>query len=176
MSAWSTLSHPVPTRTLPAEGAAVELVASEALRAEIARDLDILSLEDLRARVVVRPAPRGGARVEGRLEARLQQSCVVTLDPVEETVDDAFEVDFVTPAEAERRAADRAEGEEDPDPPDVIEGEAIDIGLLVYEHLAIGIDPYPRKPGAEFDPRAAGLDPDAGGPFAALAALRAKRN
>jgi len=176
MSAWSTLSHPVQTRTLPAEGAVVELTATEALRAEIAKDLDILSLEHLHARVVVRPAPRGGARVEGRLDAQLQQSCVVTLDPVAETVEDTFEVDFITPAESERRAADRAEGEEDLDPPDVIAGEAIDVGVLVYEHLAIGIDPYPRKPGAEFDPRAAGLDPDAGGPFAALAALRAKRN
>jgi len=176
MSAWSTLSHPVQTRTLPAEGVVVELTATEALRAEIAKDLDILSLEQLEARVVVRPAPRGGARVEGRLDARLQQSCVVTLDPVAEVVDETFEVDFVTPAEAERRAADRAEGEEDLDPPDVIEGEVVDVGVLVYEHLAIGIDPYPRKPGAEFDPRAAGLDPDAGGPFAALAALRAKGN
>ncbi|HEY1452267.1 MAG TPA: DUF177 domain-containing protein, partial [Roseiarcus sp.] len=48
----------------------------------------------------------------------------------------------------------------------VIDGK-IDLGALTAEHFALGLDPYPRKPGAEFvapDEQAA---PDS--PFAALA-------
>ena len=47
---------------------------------------------------------------------------------------------------------------------------SVDLGAVATEFLLLGIDPYPRKPGAVFDAPATG-DP-AGHPFAALAALK----
>ena len=38
------------------------------------------------------------------------------------------------------------------DPPDVLESDQVDLGAYVIEHVSLDIDPYPRKPGAEFAP------------------------
>ena len=61
----------------------------------------------------------------------------------------------------------------DEDEPDlVIEGK-IDIGALAAELFALGLNPYPRKPGVEFV--APAKSARAHSPFAALAAKPAKR-
>ena len=46
----------------------------------------------------------------------------------------------------------------------------IDLGALAIEFLILGLDPYPRKPGAIFQPPA-DAQPDEG-PFAALGVLK----
>ena len=48
---------------------------------------------------------------------------------------------------------------------------AVDLGAIATEFLLLGIDPYPRKPGAVFDAPVAEDDPSSH-PFAALAALK----
>ena len=55
------------------------------------------------------------------------------------------------------------------DPPEALHDGVIDLGAVAIEFLLLGIDPYPRKPGAVFDAPPAG-DPTSH-PFAALAAL-----
>ena len=60
--------------------------------------------------------------------------------------------------------------EDEPDP--IIEGK-IDVGALAAEFFALGLDPYPRKPGVEFV--ALAESPPADSPFAALAAKPAKQ-
>ena len=55
------------------------------------------------------------------------------------------------------------------DPPDVLEGETVDVTGYVVEHLALELDPFPRKPGAVFQPPAEPVDLS---PFAALKALK----
>jgi hypothetical protein len=60
--------------------------------------------------------------------------------------------------------------EDDPDP--VIDGK-IDLGSLTAEVFALGLDPYPRKPGVELVAPAEQALADS--PFAALAAKRSKR-
>src|SRR5262249_4580645 len=56
------------------------------------------------------------------------------------------------------------------DLPEALVGGSIDLGAIATEFLVLGIDPYPRKPGTQFQ-APAGED-DAPRPFAALAALR----
>ncbi len=46
----------------------------------------------------------------------------------------------------------------------------VDLGAIATEYFLLGIDPYPRKPGAEFQSPSAGEA--AANPFAALAALK----
>ncbi len=55
------------------------------------------------------------------------------------------------------------------DPADVLEGDQIDLAAYVVEHLALEIDPYPRKPDAVFEPPAA--EPETS-PFAVLLQLK----
>jgi hypothetical protein len=56
------------------------------------------------------------------------------------------------------------------DAPEPLVGNSIDLGALTVEFLALGLDPYPRKPGASFD-YADPKDEDSS-PFAALARLK----
>jgi hypothetical protein len=56
------------------------------------------------------------------------------------------------------------------DPPESLSDGKVDLGAIAVEFLLLGIDPYPRKPGAEFSP----LKSEDGNakPFAALEALK----
>jgi len=118
-----------------------------------------------RVHCVFRLHRAGGSVIvaEGQLEAEVVQVCVLTLDEFPQEVREAFVVHFV-PAGTES-------DDSDPDKPDEIpyEGGAIDLGEAAVEQLALALDPYPKKPGAE-DPLA-DQEP-APSPFDALAALR----
>jgi len=168
-------SRPVRVRDLPAAGTTVTLSASAEERAAIAAELGLLGLDALSADLAVRPI-RHGARVTGTMKAEAVQACVVTLEPVPEAVAEEIDVAFVKPDERPRPA----EIDVDPvaaDPPDPFDGESIDLGALVVEHLVLGLDPYPRRPGAVFEAGddAAGGGDDRPSPFATLAKLKPQR-
>ena len=57
------------------------------------------------------------------------------------------------------------------DPPDLIDEDRFDLGAYVVEHLALEIDPFPRKPGVVFDAPAAEEPPS---PFAVLRDFKPK--
>ena len=106
-----------------------------------------------------------GLHVTGQVKARVEQSCVVTLEPLENTVDEDIELLFL-PGIPEPRA----EGEAEQNPPEPLVNGRIDLGAIATEFLVLGIDPYPRKPGVAFDAPMA--DANGAHPFAALAALK----
>ena len=56
------------------------------------------------------------------------------------------------------------------DGPEPLTGGVVDLGALATEFLILGVDPYPRKPGAVLEASSAG--DDSVKPFAALAALK----
>src|SRR5271156_3377550 len=59
-----------------------------------------------------------------------------------------------------------------PNGPEPLIGGVVDLGALATEFLILGLDPYPRKPGAVFElPQDVKPEP---GPFAALAGLKDK--
>ena len=105
----------------------------------------------------MRRSGRGGVRVTGEVHAEVTQLCVVSLEPFAATVDEPVDVRFA-PAEAAETA--RRAGDDDAemvevggeDPPDPIVDGKIDLGALAAEFFALGLDPYPRKPGVAFDP------------------------
>jgi len=93
----------------------------------------------------------GGAalRVEGRICADLTQDCVVTLDPLEQHIDDSFRLDFAEPADVlDMETGELVLSPHDDDPEPMPVGD-LDLGELLTEHLALAIDPYPRKPGVQ---------------------------
>lgn len=161
------LSRPFLIGRLPDNGTHVTVEATAEERVRLAADLGLPALPALVARLHVKPTRRG-VRVTGRVVATLVQTCVVSLDDFESTLDEEVAVEF---AEADPRAAaaSRESDDEDEDPPDEIVDGRIDLGAIAAEFLALGIDPHPRKPGSVFE--GAGGD-DMPSPFAALAALK----
>ena len=153
------------------DGERLDLNADEAERGAIARRLGLVGLDRLEAHVGI---SRNGAiiRAEGRLVARVDQSCVVTGDPVTSHVDQR--VDLVFMPEPEEKAPDE-EIELGPEDCDVVfyDGGSIDLGAAIADTLALSLNPYPRSAGAEAALKEAGvLSEEQASPFAVLAALK----
>lgn len=147
------------------------LEAGEAARAGIARLLGLVSIQSLTAEVTVRPW-MDGAEIEASFEADITQTCSVSAEDFEETAEGEFVVRVLPPGSpnAPRESVDEIELDpEADDPPDVLEGEEIDLAGYVVEHLSLALDPFPRKPGAEFVPP---RDDGDLSPFAVLAMLK----
>ena len=140
-------------------------------RAAIAKRLGLASLDRIEAHVTLE---RSGetVRAEGRLMAALDQSCVITGDPVAAHVDEAFAILF-TPEPTEATPDDEIElGSSDCD---VVfyDGAQIDLGGAIADTLALSLDPYPRSAGADAALKEAGvMTEEEASPFAVLAALK----
>lgn len=122
-------------------------------RAKIAHDLGLETLPRLAATVTVAPW-LDGVELIGRFEAVVEQICGVSLDPFEQPLEGEIEVRAVPRGSPHAQAEESGEMELDldaPDPPDLLADDAIDVAHYVVEHLALAIDPFPRKPGAEFE-------------------------
>ena len=146
------ISRMVDAAHLPATGVEMEVAAGDAERAALAAAYDLVAVNGLSAAVTVTPGSKGSASVEGRVIADIVQSCVVSLEPVEQHIDEAFSVRFVPPGSPDAAAPKPGKeviiDPEAPDPPEVMEGTRIDVGALVEETFVLAIDPYPRAPGA----------------------------
>ncbi|MDO9335874.1 MAG: DUF177 domain-containing protein [Caulobacter sp.] len=164
-------SHTVTLADIGRGMKSVELTADAATRVAIARDLGLERLDSLTARVSARPW-LDGTEIRGALEAQVTQICSLSGEPFEQTLTSDF---FVRAVPAGSDAAPRSESLEvdiDPegeDSPDVLETDKVDLAAYVVEHLALEVDPFPRKPGAVYEPPA---EDNVLSPFAALAKLR----
>lgn len=154
------------------DGDRLDLVADPAECAAIADRLGLLRLDRLDAHTVL---SRDGQKVRatGRVKAALEQSCVVTGDPVPAHVDEAFDILFLP--EPTGRADEEIElGTAELDAM-FHDGSAIELGSAIVDSLALALDPYPRSSAADAALKEAGvLSEEEAGPFAALAALREK--
>jgi hypothetical protein len=151
----------------------VEVVPDEADRDAIAKTVGVADVLRLDACFDLTRHGREGLRVLGRVSATVNQSCVVTLEPVQNEIDEAVDLVFHPQA----RLADSA-GEGplsiDAGEPEALNDGVVDLGMIAVEFLILGIDPYPRKPGAVFE--APATKDAAAHPFAALAALQQGKN
>jgi uncharacterized metal-binding protein YceD (DUF177 family) len=169
-------SYPVKVGHISANPVEVHLEADADELKALAQSWDVVSVGDLRADLQISRWKRDGVRLKGRLTAKIVQSCVVTLEPVESVLDESFEQIFVP--ENSKLARRSGEGETaemvlDPDGPDLPEtfaGDTIDAGEVVAEFAALAIDPYPRKEGVAFESHIEDSGEDDGKPsaFAAL--------
>lgn len=168
-------SFPVLVTQLPEAGSHQQLETTPAQRSLLAHAAGVNAVLKAEASFDVTPEAGGRVHVAGTVRARVEQTCVVSLDPVENDVEEAVDVTFA-PAEqisSSVKSVHKEQGEdaEIPDPPEPIVNGAIDLGQLATEFLVLGIDPYPRKPGTAFEAPVAPADPDEH-PFAALRALK----
>ena len=153
------------------DGERIDLVADEAERQAIAERFGIPSIARLEAHAVLHRAGEA-VRAEGRLNARLEQCCVVTGEPIPAHVDEAFEIAFMREPEVKRSDEEIELG---PDQCDVVfhDGATIDLGTAIADELALVLPAYPRSPGAEAALKDAGILTEAeASPFAMLAQLR----
>lgn len=168
-------SLPVAVAQLPEAGLHQVLETSAAQRELMAAAAGVTAVLEATATFEVVPEREGRVSVTGHVRARVEQTCVVSLDAVENTLDEPVTAVFAPPSQipVNPKPVQKEEGADAdiPDPPEPIVNGVIDLGQLALEHLILGIDPYPRKPGVAF---ASPVSPDnpADHPFAALKALK----
>jgi hypothetical protein len=170
--AGSFWSVPVTVDDIPDTGLHIAIEAPAAIRAEVA---ELAALHELPQLSAVFDLTRHDAVVQvcGQVSARVGQTCSVTLESIENVVEEAVDLKFAPAPAGEKELAPksarkRTSGEDEP--PEPLVGGILDLGALATEFLILGIDPYPRKAGAQFAPPKV---EDAGEhPFAALESLK----
>jgi uncharacterized metal-binding protein YceD (DUF177 family) len=140
-------------RTVEANAAECDAVAAR---------LSLNAVRYLRCGFDLCGAEAGVVLATGMLRARVTRTCVISLEPFETEVAEDFRVRFV-PAGTESDDIDLEADDEIP-----YEDAALDLGEAAAEQLALALEPFPRKPGAELPE----VSEQENGPFAALARLR----
>lgn len=208
---WS-FDAPFDVAALPAEGMSFELVADAALREEFARLNNLVALFALTLSCTLKPMPSGRVRLTGMLHADVEQACVVSLEAFPARVEEPIALEFAradagalghfsqedwdmthfvkTKTGAGPHYPSAFDGAHGPDgdmsgddAPEPLQDGKIDFAALASEFLILGLDLYPRKPGAEFAPKIFGEDEPVTGktvgtpssPFAVLADFRQKQ-
>jgi len=165
---------PVRLDEVPETGLHMDIAADGGVRAAVAATAGVNEVPQLTAAFDVARHGRDGLRVVGTVSARVGQTCVVTLDPVESEIEEHIDVVFVPPSALAAAGSEVSLGAEAVEPPETMVDGVVDLGAVATEFLMLGIDPYPRKPGVVFEPPQS-ADPGSH-PFAALAVLRSGRD
>jgi uncharacterized metal-binding protein YceD (DUF177 family) len=159
-------SVPVALDDIAEIGQHFDLVAEGTTRAAVARTAGLRELPRLEASFDVTRHGAGGLHVAGKVSATVGQTCVVTLEPLVNDLEEAVDLVFL-PAAGGSEQPNKAEVRDGPEP--LVDGK-VDLGAIATEFLMLGLDPYPRRPDAVFQPPP-GEEP-VPGPFAALAGLK----
>jgi len=161
-------SRPEPVEVIGDQARTIVVTATEAERAALARRFDLLTLDRLEARFMVK-RDLAGIAVTGTVEADLAQACSVTGAPLPVRLAEAVDLRFVEPA----LVSDEVELADDAIDTIEIEDGAIDLGETAAETMALALDPFPRAPGAAEALRAAGVvSEEEVQPFNAFAGLK----
>jgi uncharacterized metal-binding protein YceD (DUF177 family) len=160
------LSRLVDVMKVPPRGQDVHVEATGEECAALARDFGLPAIRSLAGDYHLKTSAKG-IHVTGTVKASITQICVTTLDPFDSMIEEEVEVDF---AESSGMPAEPPTDINEYEPPDEIVNGQIDLGALTAEFLALGLDPYPRKPGVDFTYRDPSDEKDS--PFAALNKLK----
>ena len=137
------LHRPVALAEISEAGLDRLIEATPAECAALTRRMGVPAVLSLSCRFRLVRARNNTVAAEGHLMAAVVRTCVISLDEFETVVEEEFRVRFV-PAGTESYDPDPDAEEEIPFTRGVI-----DLGETAAEQLALALDPYPRKPGAE---------------------------
>jgi len=150
-------------------GEPLELTATEAERAALAKRFGLVRIDQLSARLQL-ASKDDVIAVQGRLSARIVQSCAVSGEDLPVKIEEPLAFRFVPETAIEEEEIELEEQDLDEIG---YSGHNFDVGEAVAQSLALSIDPYATGPEADRARKEAGIsDEAASGPFAALAALK----
>src|SRR5258707_15859585 len=161
----------------------VSVSPAPAERAKIAHWLGIEGLDSLKAVIQMSHSNADEYAYRGHFEADVVQACVITLAPVPAHLSGEILRKFkVLPRPSTRRRKSAIEppptipaiidlSAADEDSPELLVSPVLDLAGPVLEELSLGLDPYPKAPGAAFEVPPEPLAP-AEHPFAVLETLK----
>jgi hypothetical protein len=138
----TAFSRIVDLAALPKEGAAIIVQPNDDESRAIAKRLGIPALNRLRGEFRMKPFG-GGVDVNLLLDAEAERTCVVTLEPMTEIIREEIPMQFSRDFDDEDLDLD------DPVVREPLEGDAIDLGEILVQHLSLSVAPHPRKADAD---------------------------
>ncbi len=122
----------------------------------LANRLGLLELPKFSVDVTITPTKVSGVyRLHGRLHAALAQTCIITLDKLTTTINETFTCLF---GEEKPLSLILSSMDDEADNAEIIEGDAVDVGEIATQFLALAVDPYPRRADADLADYLAALD------------------
>lgn len=174
-------SRPLRLAEIPADGLSLQLDATASERAAVAGRLGLLNLDLLQGVLSIRPLARGGLELTGSMKAKLEQSCVVTLEVLPDEVSRPLHLRFLDEDAFRQHESAQEDPLDGPDVEPMPDSETLDLGELLVEELSLALDPYPRQADADFADLSLGPGGSAdgaagrsGSPFAVLEGFAGK--
>lgn len=175
LAEWTHDAEDIPDAGLKSEWEAVPEVSQQ-----LAEALQVLRVESVRVAYEIkrlRGSKRKNTRYSwtGKLDCRLIQECVVTLDPIAQHIVETIDEEFHPQADIEPAGREESEILSQTDPEPIVDGK-LEVGRVVFEYLSAAIDPFPRRDGEslEWQDKVDDAEAEAANPFAALSKLKGK--
>lgn len=172
-------SRPIPVDGLKDCPKVFEIEADPEERLALAKRFSLVSLFSLSARISLTHGDGALVSLEGELCAEVTQTCVITLESVDNLIETSFKSLYRAGASAGHDEGRNKEisvlQDEDALLEPIVDG-IIDIGEAAAEQLALELDPFPRKPGSALEDFSSDSEVSGGaappsGPFSKLAKL-----
>ncbi|HVY15628.1 MAG TPA: DUF177 domain-containing protein [Rhodopila sp.] len=157
------LHRPLPFDRVGPNGLDIAITATPAECAALAQRMNLPAIKHLTCSFHLTQLGLRRVQARGQLKAEVTQTCVVTLEDFDATVEETFAIRFV-PEDEIKEELDLEDDDEVP-----FDNGVVDLGEAAAEQLGLALDPYPRMPGAELP----ALDEEEeDNPFEALNRLR----
>lgn len=176
-------SRQVKVSEIPEHGLELQISASARECMALAEDFGLVGVAKLEAAFLIGKRSGGGFNAKGTLNALVSETCVISLEPFQSAIEAEIDLDFIDEAKLlpdRRQAVEVKAGPllgavlaEESDPPEPIINGKIDLGAIAAEFLALNLNPYPKKPGVQFeDLTLADPEPEKISPFDILRKLK----
>jgi uncharacterized metal-binding protein YceD (DUF177 family) len=127
------------------------ITATDEERRAISTRFKLIEIIDLKAKLdFAYMSFKSVIKVSGIFDARVLQTCVVSLEPFAMNIKGMFKVEYSEKIdENEVQVIDFELSDEDPYEP-IIDGK-FDVGIILTEEFGLELDPFPRTPGIKID-------------------------
>lgn len=137
------LHRPLPLDRVGPNGLDITVTATPAECQALADRMNLPAIKSLSCAFHLTQLGRHRVQAHGDLQAEVTQTCVVTLEDFDATLQETFRLRFVP----EDEINDDVDLEDDDEVP--FENNVLDLGEATAEQLGLALDPYPKAPGAE---------------------------
>ena len=161
-----TLDYVIRVDDVPPTGRDAAFELSEEMRAAMTQRFGVTNLDALKVNARLVPLDKECLLVTGKVMGRIEQICVITLEPIWTDISKSFSAEF----QPESMVAKFVIPDDDfeTDLPETLQDGAANIGELAMQIFAMEIPNYPRQEGVAFDAGAAGAESPVS-PFSVLA-------
>jgi hypothetical protein len=165
------IQHLYDLSRMSAAGDEIVVAAKDDELARLAQWAEVAGVTRFEGRISLSKMSQTRFVYEAELEADIEQSCVVTLEPVRSHIARSFSRTLhLTGIRAAARDLTVTVSPGDDDSPEEIESPRYDLAGPLLEEFVLAIDPYPRAAGVAFEAPAPEAAPES--PFAVLKGLK----